>query len=113
MSEKILKVMNEEILKSYIKGLEGIIDNLKIKQDGFGFVTDKPKYHIDNSSVAKLLRTVSKAIDYDDNYRSYGPTPRERLYWTFNGHGSNSPEEIKDEISKLVEAAKQSLSAEH
>ena len=102
---------NEIVVKAYIQALEGVVDDLKIEQGGVGFVSGKAKHHIRDSSVARLIKTTAEEINYDNGYRSYGSTPRERLYWSFNGHGLDSPEEIRKELTDLIKAAKNTLPA--
>ena len=102
---------NEIVVKAYVQALEGVIDDLNIEQQGVGFASGRAKYHINDSSVARLIKTIAEEIHYDDDYHSYGPTPCEILYWSFNGHGLDSPDEIRKELTDLIEAAKRTLLA--
>lgn len=100
---------NPIVVKACIHALEKIIDGLKIEQEGIGLISGMAKYHINDNSVVKLIKTTAKEINYDNEYNPYEETPREKLYWTFNGHGLNSPDEIKKEINHLIRAAKKIL----
>ena len=103
---------NPIIVKAYIQALEGLIDNLSIEQDGVGGVSGKLKYHITDIDAIRLIRATAKEINYDNRDRSYGESPREVLYWSFSGHGLDSREEIRRELSNLIKAAKETLPAQ-
>ncbi|MBU1111838.1 MAG: hypothetical protein ABIG93_03870 [archaeon] len=102
---------NKVIVRAYVQALEESLDSLKIVQSGIGAITGRAKYHINDSSVAKLIRQTAVEIGYDNRYCAFGTPPREKLYWSFNGHGLDSPGDIRTEITNLIEAAKKTLPA--
>jgi len=101
---------NGIVVQGYIQTLERVIDKVDIGACGVGFISGEPKYHIQDPSVAKLVKTIAEEINYEDGYSEFGPTPRQKLYWSFDGHGLDSPEEIRGELTNLITAAKNTLS---
>lgn len=103
--------MNKIILKSYVGTLEevlGLFPGDMVEQSGVGFISSKPKYHIKDKSVVRLLKVVADEINYGLDQYSHSSKNR-GLYWSFNGHGLDSPAEIKEELTALLEAARKEM----
>lgn len=102
--------MNAAIVREYVQFLEEVFDSVNIVQEGVGNISGRPKYHLRDPSAVKVVKALAEDINYDNNPRHYGLTPREKLYQAFNGYGLYSPEEIRKELTDVINAAKNTLS---
>ena len=111
-------MVKNSIIKTYVEALEVILGSLHIIERRIG--NESATYHIKKDpTIERLIRTATEEIRpkeiQDDDF--YGMSPnndaldsRVRIYNSFyDNKGLDSPEEIKQEVHRLIRDGKKAL----